>query len=165
MPDPACTVAGCPRLVWARGWCGTHYRRWQRTGTTDDPPPRTRQHETYAEYDRARRERDPEGYRAERTANSGNYRERNREAIRAKQRQREADPSWRERMRDARRAKSAVQHAIRTGRLTRPDTCEQCSGSGPIEAAHADYGRPLEVRWLCQKCHRRWDAADPKTRK
>lgn len=27
-----CSVAECDRDVLARGWCGTHYRRWQRRG-------------------------------------------------------------------------------------------------------------------------------------
>src|SRR5690606_36212543 len=27
-----CVVDGCERPRWARGWCGTHYRRWSRTG-------------------------------------------------------------------------------------------------------------------------------------
>lgn len=30
-----CTVKGCGRLAWARGWCDAHYRRWQRRGSTD----------------------------------------------------------------------------------------------------------------------------------
>lgn len=36
---PACSVDGCTGKVWARGWCGTHYRRWQRSGSLDDPKP------------------------------------------------------------------------------------------------------------------------------
>jgi hypothetical protein len=31
-----------------------------------------------------------------------------------------------------------------------------------LEAAHHDYSRPLEVRWLCPPCHRAWDSAQPK---
>jgi hypothetical protein len=27
-----CRVDGCERPVWARGWCGTHYRRWSKYG-------------------------------------------------------------------------------------------------------------------------------------
>lgn len=33
MPDAAvCSVEGCSETVRARGWCGMHYQRWQRTG-------------------------------------------------------------------------------------------------------------------------------------
>jgi hypothetical protein len=32
MPERNCSVEGCPKPVKARGWCSTHYRRWQRTG-------------------------------------------------------------------------------------------------------------------------------------
>jgi hypothetical protein len=61
-------------------------------------------------------------------------------------------------------AREQVRAAIKRGDLIRPDTCEECGTAGvTIEAAHADYSRPLEVRWLCRPCHRRWDAADPKT--
>lgn len=35
-----CTVPDCTRPATSRGWCATHYKRWQRTGTTGDPPPR-----------------------------------------------------------------------------------------------------------------------------
>lgn len=32
-----CTVDGCERFRAANGLCDKHYRRWRRTGTTDDP--------------------------------------------------------------------------------------------------------------------------------
>lgn len=32
-----CAVDGCTRRVTTRGWCATHYKRWQRRGTTADP--------------------------------------------------------------------------------------------------------------------------------
>lgn len=32
MPDRTCSVDGCDRPAKTRGWCATHYRRWQRTG-------------------------------------------------------------------------------------------------------------------------------------
>lgn len=30
--DVICSVIGCERLAKARGWCGTHYERWRKTG-------------------------------------------------------------------------------------------------------------------------------------
>lgn len=63
-----------------------------------------------------------------------------------------------------RRAASAVRSAIKRGLLQRPSACDQCNGQdGRIEAAHHDYSRPLDVRWLCASCHRTWDRAMPKT--
>jgi hypothetical protein len=71
-----------------------------------------------------------------------------------------------ERANQSAQASRIVQVAIRDGVLTRPDTCESCGVSGgKIEAAHSDYSRPLDVRWLCRSCHRRWDHAEPKTLK
>jgi|SRR5579884_1196655 len=62
------------------------------------------------------------------------------------------------------RAQARVAHALKLGLLKRPAACDECGASGVvIEAAHADYTRPLDVRWLCRPCHRRWDAAQPKT--
>jgi hypothetical protein len=61
------------------------------------------------------------------------------------------------------RCRVAVQDAVKRGILVRPDTCEQCGGPGPIEGAHADYSRRLDVRWLCRSCHRRWDRISPKS--
>jgi len=46
-----------------------------------------------------------------------------------------------------------VRRAIRSGRLQKPSTCSQCGGDGFIEGHHADYDKPLEVEWLCTKCH------------
>lgn len=69
-----------------------------------------------------------------------------------------------ERVRISKRASQVVCQAIQKGALTRPSICEECGVSkGRIDAAHRDYSRPLDVRWLCTSCHVRWDRADPKT--
>lgn len=60
------------------------------------------------------------------------------------------------------RAHRLVAMAIERGDLVRPDTCEACgdapessrSGTTQIQGHHhRGYDRPLEVEWLCQKCH------------
>ena len=69
-----------------------------------------------------------------------------------------------ERIRMVRRAIDAVRRATQKGTLIRPTACEACGVQGrQITAAHHDYTRPLDVRWLCRPCHGRWDRADPKT--
>jgi ribosomal protein L37AE/L43A len=50
-------------------------------------------------------------------------------------------------------ARQAVAEAVRRGELVR-QPCESCDGTDHIEAHHDYYERPLEVRWLCRRCHR-----------
>ncbi|KKK81651.1 hypothetical protein LCGC14_2811270, partial [marine sediment metagenome] len=45
--------------------------------------------------------------------------------------------------------------AIRDGRLERPTICPSCDVETFIEAHHEDYSKPLEVKWLCDDCHRK----------
>jgi hypothetical protein len=42
-------------------------------------------------------------------------------------------------------------YAISTGIIT-SKPCEMC-GNEKSEAHHNDYRKPMEVRWLCRKCH------------
>lgn len=49
--------------------------------------------------------------------------------------------------------------AVRAGQVIRPNACEQCgkvprSDAERIEGHHGDYGKPLDVAWLCIQCHR-----------
>lgn len=50
-------------------------------------------------------------------------------------------------------ARMAVAVAIKKGVLVRPTECSLCHGGGRIQAHHADYMKPLDVAWLCSKCH------------
>lgn len=63
--------------------------------------------------------------------------------------------------------KKRVQHitekAIKKGVLNNPNVCESCGennifkdGRTGIQAHHRDYDQPLNVMWLCQKCHHEW---------
>jgi hypothetical protein len=56
-----------------------------------------------------------------------------------------------------RQARAAVYRAVRRGTLHRPDRCTSCGARGPVQGHHADYSRPLDVEWLCRRCHRRAD--------
>lgn len=56
-----------------------------------------------------------------------------------------------------------TEQAIEDGVIQRSATCETCGASGHmsdgrtiVQAHHCDYNKPLEVLWLCQKCHHEW---------
>ncbi|MDB5937469.1 MAG: hypothetical protein JWQ01_4813 [Massilia sp.] len=61
------------------------------------------------------------------------------------------------------KAYSKVKMAIEKGTITRPDSCERCGvipapttdGRASIQAHHHDYSKPLDVEWICAKCHRK----------
>lgn len=58
---------------------------------------------------------------------------------------------WQENNTVKRAAHIIVGNAIRDGRLIK-QPCEIC-GEAKVEAHHPDYSKPLEVNWLCRKCH------------
>lgn len=49
------------------------------------------------------------------------------------------------------RARYAVNNAIRAGKLVRLP-CEKC-GDPKSQGHHDDYSKPLEVHWMCHRCH------------
>jgi transposase-like protein len=60
------------------------------------------------------------------------------------------------------RAQNMIEKAILYGRLFRKP-CETCGADGvfkdgrhEVQAHHCDYNRPLDVMWLCQRCHHEW---------
>lgn len=53
-----------------------------------------------------------------------------------------------------RAAVTAVNNAVRCGQLS-SQPCEVC-GEVKAQAHHDDYGKPLDVRWLCTKHHAEW---------
>jgi len=66
---------------------------------------------------------------------------------------------WREENPLAYQAQTAVGNALRDGRLFK-EPCVMC-GDQNVHAHHKDYSKPLDVVWLCPKCHHRLHAAFP----
>lgn len=53
-------------------------------------------------------------------------------------------------------ARKKVHAAVRSGRLVKPPGCSACPEIVPshrIHGHHSDYSKPLDVEWLCAKCH------------
>ena len=57
-----------------------------------------------------------------------------------------------------RRAISLVHQARKRSELS-PTPCQQC-GAQKCQAHHDDYTKPLDVRWLCRRCHVAWHRAN-----
>ena len=63
-----------------------------------------------------------------------------------------ASNSWKIRNPEKRRAHNAVTAALRSGVLVKPAGCDVC-GIPEVDAHHDDYSKPLDVKWLCRRCH------------
>jgi hypothetical protein len=50
-------------------------------------------------------------------------------------------------------ARRQITQAIRKNLITKSCKCELCDEVGRTSAHHKDYGKPLEVLWLCDGCH------------
>lgn len=58
---------------------------------------------------------------------------------------------WRQNQ-EKKRANVRVKRAIQAGSLkVRP--CERCGFGIGVQAHHEDYSKPLDVNWLCTRCH------------
>jgi hypothetical protein len=69
-------------------------------------------------------------------------------------------------------AHDVIEKAILYGKMTQQMTCSECGDSGTMEdgrskiqAHHDDYNKPLEVRWLCQRCHHEWHKSNAATQR
>lgn len=53
-----------------------------------------------------------------------------------------------------RKAHNAVNNGLRDGKVKKPKACQGCGKKTPrLQADHRDYRKPLDVKWLCLKCH------------
>jgi len=51
-------------------------------------------------------------------------------------------------------AQRAVMKAVMSGELTK-GPCEVCGETKDVDGHHDDYGKKLDVKWLCRPCHGR----------
>ena len=64
---------------------------------------------------------------------------------------------WRSRNPIKRMANIIVGNAVRDGKISKPEVCEDCSSKpNRLHGHHDDYAYPLVVRWLCPGCHNKW---------
>lgn len=60
-------------------------------------------------------------------------------------------------------AHNILEYALKKGLVVVKKRCEDCKkikvfkdGRIGVHAHHPDYNKPLDVMWLCQKCHHKW---------
>jgi len=51
------------------------------------------------------------------------------------------------------RSGKLLRKAVKKGKIKKPNECEKCKDNGKLQGHHEDYTKPLEVIWLCKKCH------------
>lgn len=73
--------------------------------------------------------------------------------LRNKERVHAANRAARDKYPEKYKARTALAHALRAGRVVKPDCCEVCGKATRLDGHHADYSKPTEVRWVCRPCH------------
>jgi hypothetical protein len=79
------------------------------------------------------------------------------ESERGKAVEAEIKRNWQKRNAEKRAAHVILGNAVRDGRIEKPSNCQRCrmsTVSRRLHAHHDDYAKPLDVEWLCAKCHR-----------
>jgi hypothetical protein len=51
-------------------------------------------------------------------------------------------------------AQDKLNKAVKQGKIIRPSSCSKCGIDCCPDGHHFDYGKPLDVIWLCKPCHK-----------
>ena len=62
---------------------------------------------------------------------------------------------YREKNPEKYKAQTALNNAVRDGKVLKPSECHKCKSTLQIEGHHDDYSKPLDVDWMCSACHSR----------
>jgi hypothetical protein len=66
----------------------------------------------------------------------------------------ESTQKWRSKNREKTNAHVRAARAVADGVLVKPEACQRCEiKTARLEKHHEDYSKPLQVEWLCPKCH------------
>jgi hypothetical protein len=60
---------------------------------------------------------------------------------------------WRKNNPEKYKAQIKLNNALRSGKIEKPNKCEECNQEKKLHAHHDDYSKPLDVIWLCVECH------------
>jgi len=75
------------------------------------------------------------------------YRKNNKEKVHAKV------TNYAKKNRHKLRAKGKLNYHLSVGNVKRPIACQKCGEEKKLDAHHSDYDKPLDVIWLCRRCH------------
>ena len=59
--------------------------------------------------------------------------------------------------RDKKNARTLLNYHLKQGKVVKPKCCEKCKKRKPLQAHHCDYTKPLDVLWVCNLCHSKYD--------
>lgn len=65
----------------------------------------------------------------------------------------ESSKQWASRNRHKTRAQNQARRAVLSGKINRKKKCEECGKRKKLHMHHADYSKPLNVQFLCHRCH------------
>lgn len=105
-------------------------------------------------YKLAHRKEATEGERKRRKENAEEFRASRRALYRKNRRKFLAERAeWVRKNPEKARAHLLLNLAVRSGEVQKPTRCTECHDEVRINGHHEDYSRPLDVKWVCHRCH------------